>query len=76
MKYVILSIFLLTVTGCATLNNTATINKTPSGVEFNTSQPCEMTMKEDNVEYTYNGKAESLISKIISVLTLGVISTR
>ena len=73
MKYLMLLIFL---TGCATLNNTATIKKTETGVKFETSRPASMTMEEDGKKYTYDSKAESLISKIVSILTLGAIGAK
>ena len=84
MRYLILILFCLSSISCATLKgtakdtvtNTSTIEKTKTGVKFITSKPCEMTMKEGETEYHFNGKSESLIHKIISILTLGAISTR
>ena len=64
------------ISGCAHLNNTATIAKTETGVKFNTSQPCEMSLKEGETEYKYNGKSESWFSKVMGILTLGAVGAR
>ena len=73
IKYLSLLIFLI---GCVTLSNTATIEKTETGVKITVSQPASVTMEKDGEKYTFDSKSESLISKIVSILTFGAIGAR
>lgn len=80
----LLFLFCLSSISCATLKgtaketvtNTSTIEKTETGVKFNTSKPCDMSMKEGETEYKYSGKVESWFSKVMGILTLGVVGVR
>ena len=69
-------LFCLVNISCATLNNTATIKETEKGVVFKTNQSVSMSMEKDGKKYTYDSKAESLMSKIVSILTLGAIGVK
>ena len=71
-----LLLIVLLLSGCTTLVNKATITKTKTGVVFTADQPCEMSIKEGDIEYLYNGKSESWISRIVSILTLGALSKK
>ena len=62
--------------GCQTLQGAGQIKETEQGVEFSTNRPAKMTWKKDTTEYSYDSQKESLISKIISILTLGVVAKR
>ena len=61
---------------CATLKSTGTITKTSNGVEFVTDRPAKMTMEKEGETYTYDSQTPSLLSRIMSAVTLGVVGTR
>ena len=84
MKYIILSLLLLT--GCSfTKTNeiskkityyTASIEETEKGVEFTMKKPGKVTMEKGDIEYTYDSKAESWFSKVMGILTLGAVGAK
>ena len=76
MKRIFIIVLVLFLTSCASLKNKATIEKTSTGIMFTASQPCEMSMKEGETEYKFDGKSESLFSKIISIFTLGMVGRK
>lgn len=69
-------ILVLFLTSCASLSNTATIERTETGVTITVSQPASVTMEKDGEKYTFDSKSESLISKIVSIFTLGLVGRR
>lgn len=71
MKYLLILVFLM---GCSTLSSTGTITVLDDGVVFDSPRPAKMSMKKGDVEYTYDSQSESWVSKIISIMTLGVIA--
>lgn len=73
MRIVMLLVCAVLLCGCASVQGTASIRKTETGVEFESSRPSKMTMKEGEVEYTYDSQAPSLLSRIMSAVTLGVV---
>ena len=52
---------------------TASIEETEKGVTFTAKKPTKMSLKREGVEYHFDSQSESLISKIVSILTLGAI---
>ena len=62
--------------GCASLTQQGKITEVDKGVVFETARPAKMTMEKNGATYTYDSQAESITSKIISILTLGAISTK
>lgn len=60
--------------GCSTLSSTGTITVVDNGVVFDSPRPAKMTMKKGDIEYTYDSQAESLFSKLMGILTLGVLA--
>lgn len=73
LKQIFLCVILMGLMGCASVKGTALIKKTEKGVEFEASRPVKMTMKEGESEYTYDSQAPSLLSRIMSAVTLGVV---
>ena len=75
-KLILCGLMILSLTGCATVKGTGVITVVDDGVEFTSSKPAKMTMKQGDTEYTYDSQSEGLISKIISMLTLGAVTRR
>ena len=73
LRRVCLCVILMGLMGCSSVNGTALIRKTKTGVKFESSRPAKMTMKEGDNEYTYDSQAPSLLSRIMSAVTLGVV---
>ena len=76
IKLLIIILFCMSSISCATLKSTGTITKTPDGVEFVTDRPAKMTMEKEGETYTYDSQTPSLLSRIMSAVTLGVVGTR
>ena len=75
-KLLIIILFFMSSISCATLKSTGTITKTSNGVKFETDRPAKMTMEKDGETYTYDSQTPSLLSRIMSAVTLGVVGTR
>ena len=75
MKYLLLLICLLNVS-CATLESKSTITVKDNKVTFDSARPVKMTMKNGEIEYTYDRQSESWASKMISMFTLGLVGSR
>lgn len=82
MKYLL--ILLLALTGCsstkAITNPSSSIIIDKRGdkevVTFLSKDKSEMTYKRGDLEATYNNQTQSLMSRILSAVTLGVVGTR
>ena len=80
----ILLILLLALTGCtstkAITNPSSSIVIKKQGdtevVTFLSQDKSEMTYKRGDLEATYNNQTTSLMSRILSAVTLGVVGTR
>ena len=68
---------LICLMGCASINGVATIKEIKGGVEFNAKKEATMSMeKADGTKYNYTSQSESLLSKIVSVLSLGIVGAK
>ncbi len=81
MRYLLLVLLL---TGCASTtplaNTTSTITITQEDnkeiIDFNHSDKEKMTFKRGDMEATYSSETQSLMSRIMSALTLGVMGAK
>lgn len=85
MKFILIFFLLFSLLfsgGCASLRNASPVSNTSSileienGVEFTANKPQKMTYKKGDAEYTFDSQAESWISKILSVLSIGWLGTK
>ncbi len=77
MKYLLLSA-LFVLTGCASIKGLKdpSITVLTNRVEFHSSKSIDMSYKKGDEEYKYSSKSDSLLSKIVTALGLGVIGAR
>lgn len=75
MKKLILVLAVVILAGCSTIDNKSSIVQTTTGVEFDANHMVEMSMEKDGIKYHYNSQSPSLLSRIMSAITLGAVST-